>query len=146
MMSDFEKALTILSERFGRDREISLATLEGARPAVRIVDAYYEDGAFYAVTYALSNKMKQIALSPEVAVCGEWFTARGIGENLGHVLAEQNASVMAKLRVAFASRYTGGHVDESDPNTCLLRIRLTEGVLFSEGTKYTMDFVTWRCL
>ena len=33
---------------------------ENGMPCVRNVDAYYEDGAFYVITYALSNKMKQI--------------------------------------------------------------------------------------
>jgi uncharacterized pyridoxamine 5'-phosphate oxidase family protein len=69
---------------------------------VRIVNAFYEDGAFYVVTYALSSKMKQMKKNPAVGVCGEWFTAHGIGENLGHVLAPQNAEVMTKLRAAFS--------------------------------------------
>jgi hypothetical protein len=55
-----EKALSILTERFGHDTLLSLATLYEGHPDVRIVDGYYEDGSFYAVTYALSNKMKQI--------------------------------------------------------------------------------------
>lgn len=35
------------------------------RPAVRDIDAYYEDGVFYGVTYALSNKMKEISANSE---------------------------------------------------------------------------------
>ena len=138
----YDDAIRILEERFGGDTPISLATLDGGRPAVRIVNSHYEDGAFYTVTYALSNKMRQIKANPEIAVCGEWFTAQGVGENLGHVCDEQNAEIMAKLREIFASWYTNGHVDENDPNTCLLRIRLTTGVLFSHGTKYEIDFVS----
>ena len=53
-------ALQIINERFSKDTLLSLATLDGKQPKVRIVDAYYEDGAFYIVTYLLSNKMKQI--------------------------------------------------------------------------------------
>ena len=133
--------LSILTERFGHDTLISLATMDGNRPAVRIVNSYYEDGAFYTVTYALSNKMKQIKKNPEVAVCGEWFTAHGIGENLGYIRAEQNTAIAAKLREVFASWYGNGHTDESDPNTCILCVRLTNGVLFNNGTKYEIDFV-----
>ncbi len=133
-------ALSIMSARFGHDTILSLATLDGNRPSVRLVNSYYEDGAFYTVTYALSNKIRQIRKNPEVAVCGEWFTAHGIGENLGHVRNEKNQAMMARLHTVFAQWYDNGHVDENDPNTCLLRVRLTSGVLFHEGKKYVIDF------
>lgn len=134
------QAKAIMDERFGHDALISIATLDGDRPSVRTVDSYYEDGAFYTVTYALSNKIQQIQENPAVAVCGEWFTAHGVGENLGYVRDGKNAEIMPKLRTVFAEWYDNGHIDESDPNTCLLRVRLTDGVLFSDGTKYEIDF------
>jgi general stress protein 26 len=136
------KILEIMTERFGHDTLLSLATIDGNRPAVRIVNSYYEDGAFYTVTYALSNKIKQIEKNPEVAICGEWFTAHGIGENLGYVRDAENAEIMSKLRTVFAEWYDNGHTNESDPNTCLLRIRLTDGVLYNNGTRHDMDFMT----
>jgi general stress protein 26 len=129
-----------MTERFGHDTLLSVATLDGDRPSVRIVNAYYEDGAFYVVTYALSGKIKQMKKNSVVGVCGEWFTAHGIGENLGHVLAPQNAEMMAKLRAAFAEWYDNGHTNESDPNTVLLRIRLTDGVLWYDGERFEIDF------
>ncbi|MDO5423628.1 MAG: pyridoxamine 5'-phosphate oxidase family protein [Eubacteriales bacterium] len=131
---------TILTERFCKDSLIALATVEDGVPYVRTVDAVYLDGAFYVVTYALSNKMKQITKNPVAAISGEWFTAHGIGENLGHVLLPQNEKIMAVLRAAFAAWYDNGHTNEADPNTCLLKIRLTDGVLFSDGTRYDIDF------
>ena len=134
------QALSVMDERFGNDTLISVATIDGDRPAVRIVNSYYENGSFYTVTYALSNKMKQINLNPTIAICGEWFTAHGIGENLGHVCDEKNAEIMSKLRAVFAEWYDNGHTDENNPNTCILRIRLTDGVLFSNGTRYDIDF------
>lgn len=130
----------IMKERFGCDTLLSLATVEEGIPSVRIVNSYYEDGAFYVVTYAQSNKMKQIAKNPAVAVCGEWFTGHGTGENLGHVKAEENEEIMSKIRVVFDEWYGNGHTNEDDPNTCLLRIRLTDGVLFHHGTRYDIDF------
>ena len=130
----------IMNERFGHDNLIALATADGAKPFVRTVNAYYEDGSFYVVTYALSGKMQQIAKNPDVAICGEWFTANASGENLGHILREENAALAAKLREAFASWYSNGHTNESDPNTVILRIRLTDGVLFSNGTRYEIEF------
>ena len=139
-MKHNETTNKILRERFGKDSLIALATVEDGIPYVRTVDAVYLDGAFYVVTYALSGKMRQIAKNPTVAISGEWFTAHGIGENLGHVLLGQNKAVMEILRSAFAAWYDNGHTNEADPNTCLLKIRLTDGVLFADGTKYEIDF------
>ena len=130
----------IMEERFGCDTLISVATVEDGTPFVRTVNSYYEDGAFYVVTYAKSNKMKQIEKNPTVAICGEWFTAHGTGENLGHVKKLENEEIMSKIHVVFAEWYDNGHVDEDDPYTCLLRIQLTEGTLFHHGTRYDIDF------
>jgi len=134
------KVEEILKQRFGKDSLMALATVEDGIPYVRTVDTVYIDGAFYVVTYALSGKCKQIAKNPTVAICGEWFTAHGVGENLGHVLRPENKAVMEILRAAFTEWYGNGHTNEEDPNTCLLRIRLTDGVLFSNGTRYDLDF------
>lgn len=134
------KTREIMDERFGHDTLLSVATVDGTTPYVRIVNSYYEDGAFYAITSAHSNKMKQIEKNPAVAICGDWFTAHGIGGNLGHICADGNVEIADKLRQAFASWYDNGHTDESNPNTCILRIQLTEGVLFHHGTRYDIDF------
>ena len=151
-MSKYNEAMKLLEEQVGnKDGLISLSTIAlepGAdgksRPASRIVDAYYEDGAFYTVTYATSGKMQQIAQNPEVAVCiiVENFTADGIGENLGWVCDEKNAEMMTKLRTIFAEWYNEANNDE-DPNTCLLRIRLTKGLWNDahKGIRNEIDFV-----
>lgn len=132
---------SILNERFHKDCLIALATVQDGVPHVRTVNAVYIDGAFYVVTYALSGKMRQIALNENVAISGEWFTAHGIGEDLGHVLLNKNRAVMDILHTAFAAWYGNGHVNEADENTCLLRIKITDGVLFSNGKRYDIDFV-----
>ena len=57
-MKEFsQEAEQVMIERFGKDTIISLATTENATPYVRYVNAYYENGAFYVITHALSNKM-----------------------------------------------------------------------------------------
>lgn len=139
-MKHNEKTNAILSDRFGKDSLIGLATIGDGIPHVRTVDGVYIDGAFYVVTYALSGKMKQIEKAPVVAISGEWFTAHGIGENLGHVLLPENEAIMNVLRTAFAAWYGNGHTNEADPNTCLLKISLTDGVLFSDGVRYEIEF------
>ena len=130
-----EQADAILRERFRKDSLIAVATCEGNTPYVRAVDAYYLDGAFYCVTYALSNKMRQIEKHPLVGLCGEWFTGHGMAENLGHVLLEENRAMMDILRSAFSTWYSMGHVNEEDPNTILLKIMLTDGVIMALGER-----------
>lgn len=138
--TEFTKAMEVMTERFGHDTVISLATFDGNIPSVRMVNSYYEDGAFYTITYALSNKMKQIEASSTVAICGEWFTAHGVGENMGYICDERSTEIANKLREAFSAWYSNGHTNESDPNTIILRIRLTDAVLFNHGTRYDIDF------
>ena len=135
-----EPALAILAERFGKDSLIALATVEDGVPYVRTVDGYYEDGAFYVLTHALSGKMKQIGKNPVVAISGEWFTAHGTGRNLGWFGKEENARIADKMKTVFAQWIYNGHNNFEDENTCILRIDLTDGVLFSNGTKYHIDF------
>lgn len=139
-MTERKKALAIMDERFGRDRMISLATSVDDLPSVRDVNGYYRDGSFYIITHALSGKMRQIAVNPRVAVSGEWFSGHGLAEDLGHVLKEENRELISTLRQVFSSWYHNGHVDEADPNTCLLRVKLTDAVLWKDGTRYAIDF------
>ena len=126
----------IMNERFGKDNLIALATAENGVPHVRNVNAFYYDGSFYVLTYALSNKMKQIQLNPNVAIAGEWFTGHGKAVNLGWFCKEDNAAIAEKMRNAFATWIDNGHNNFSDKNTIILQIALTDGVLFSHGTKY----------
>lgn len=130
----------ILLERFGRDSVIALATAVDNMPYVRSVNAFYEDGAFYVLTYGLSNKMKQIGQNPVVALSGDWFTARGKGFNLGYFGKQENARIAGKMKQVFSAWIDNGHNDFDDVNTCILRIQLTGGILFSHGTRYEIDF------
>jgi len=149
----YDEAMKRLDEEFGnKDGLISLSTIAlqknaegGSRPAARLVNAFYENGAFYTVTYATSTKMQQIAKNPEVAICiiVEKFTADGIGENLGWVCDDKNAEIMAKVRPIFAAWYNDANNDE-DPNTCLLRVRLTKGMWYDAhtGARTVVDFAS----
>ena len=66
-----QEAEKIMTERFGKDTIIALSTVDNDMPFVRYVNAYYENGAFYIITYALSNKMKHIEKNPTVAIAGD---------------------------------------------------------------------------
>ena len=134
------EAEKIMEERFGRDTVIALATVEEDAPCVRYVNAFYEHGAFYIITYGLSNKMRQLEKNPQAAIAGDWLTARGLGRDLGDWGEAGNAEIADKLRRAFSSWIDNGHNDFQDENTRILQIRLTSGVLFSNGTRYDIDF------
>ena len=135
-----EEGLKVMEERFGKDNVIVLGTIDGEYPAVRQVNGYYEDGAFYIITYALSNKMKQIGVNPNVSVCAEWFSGKGKAVNMGYFGKEENREMAEKLRKAFASWIDNGHNNFEDENTIILQIKLEEAVLFSHGTRYELNF------
>ncbi|MGN1457029.1 MAG: pyridoxamine 5'-phosphate oxidase family protein [Acutalibacteraceae bacterium] len=135
-----QKTEKIMNGRFGKDSLIALATTENNVPYVRSVDAFYEDGAFYIITYATSNKMKQIEKNPLVAISGEWFTAHGKAKNLGYFRKKENADIAEKLKTAFAAWIDNGHNNFDDENTIILCIELTNGLLFSDGVCYDIDF------
>ena len=123
-------------ERFGKDSVIALATTENGVPYVRNVNAYYEDGAFYIITYARSNKIKHIKNNPIVAIAGDWFTAHGKGVNLGYFGKKENEMIAEKLKNAFSEWINNGHNNFDDENTIILCVELTDGLLLSHGTRY----------
>lgn len=153
-MSEFEKVMNLLDEIIGngKEEEIALATISlsaseagNPRPSVRMVSAYYEDGAFYVSTDATKNKMLEIGKNNEVAVCGmAWYTFHGKAENLGWVKDEKNADIRAKFKKVFGWFDAVG--DEDNPNSIVLKIKLTDGVIIinphsPDGKKYEIDFV-----
>ena len=139
-MKQFSReAEQIMMERFGKDTIISLATTEKATPYVRYVNAYYENGSFYIITHALSNKIKHIKENPVVAIAGQWFTAHGRGVSLGYFGKKENCVIAEKLKKVFAEWIDNGHTDFDDENTIILCVQLTEGILFSHGTRYDME-------
>lgn len=133
-----DTAEKIRIDRFGKDTVLPLATSIDNIPYVRYVNTYYEDGMFYVITNALSGKMQQIAKNPVVAICREWFTAYGIGKNLGYFGKPKNKAIAQKLRTVFSTWIDNGHNNFADRNTVILRIQLTGGTLFSHGTRYDL--------
>lgn len=143
-MSKYENSMKLMEERCGNGKEevIALATISlssnaagNPRPAVRMVCAYYEDGAFYISTDAKKNKMLQIEKNNEVSVGGlGWYAFQGTAENLGWVKDEKNAEIRAKFKKTFDWFDEVG--DEDNPNSIVLRISLTEGTIIDNEKKY----------
>lgn len=129
--------IEILNERFCKDSLMALATVdEKGIPWVRTIDAIFYEDSFYTITYSLSNKMKHIKNNATVAISGEWFSGHATAENLGHVKLDDNKEIADRLRSAFAAWYGNGHINEDDPNTVVLKMKLIDGILFSNGEKY----------
>ena len=131
-----KEAEKIMAERFGKDTVIALSTVENEVPYVRYVNAYYENGAFYIITHALSNKMRHIENNPVTAIAGEWFTAHGKGINLGYFGKEENHRIAERLKKVFSEWIDNGHNDFDDENTIILYVELIDGLLLSHGTRY----------
>ncbi len=152
-MSEYQEGMKLIDEAFGngKDNNIAIGTIalnksdDGkAMSAVRTVDAYYENGIFYIVTDARSNKMKQIGQNNQVSVAAytEMFTGVGTGENLGWVLSPKNSEIRAKLRKAFELWYDSAN-NEQDENCCILAIHLAKGTFnYNHWEKlYHIDFI-----
>lgn len=136
-----ETSASVMNRRFGRDALYALATVDkDGAPHVRTVNGYYENGSIYIITYALSRKMTQLAHDSRAAVSGDWFTANGHGRSIGPLLAPENKRLADTLKDAFSAWYGNGHINESDPNTVILEIRLQSGILFDHGSRYEIDF------
>lgn len=143
-MNKYEKAMKLMEEFCGngRDNVVALATIAlspddigNPRPAVRMVDAYYEDGVFYVSTDAKKNKTLEIEKNNEISICGlDLFAAQGRAENLGWVKDEKNAEIRAKMKEIF--EWFDAHGDEDNPDSIVLRITLTEGTITDNDQKY----------
>lgn len=135
-----EQIAEIMDMRFGCDNVIALATEQDNIPYVRGVNAYYLDGAFYVITHAKSNKIAQLALNPNCAVSGEWFSAQGVGESMGWFGLAKNADIADRLCAVFAEWIDNGHNDLDSTDCIILKIRLTSGILYADGVRYEIDF------
>lgn len=138
-MDNFKSVTELMKEQLGHDVIISLATCTENGVNVRNVDGYYKNGSVYVVTHSCSQKMKDIYRKSNVAICKDLMCSQGIGENLGNPKEEWNRELREELKKVFVAFYDR-HVNENDPRTCILKITLTNAVVFSKDTKYSIDF------
>lgn len=138
-MDSFEKSMMVCSDLFGRDFQFILATVKGKRPFLRAVDTYYENGEFWIVTHARSNKVRHIEENPNVALCNNFYSFQGNAVNAGHPLIEANQKIREKLIKEFEPWYFA-HNNEKDENMCYIKIVLNEGFFYKEGKGYKVDF------
>ncbi len=141
-MDNYQKAIQEMISLFGRDHQFCLATFSGDVPSQRFVDTYFDGGSFYVVTYALSQKVKELSANPNVSLCGRrMHSFSGRAYNIGHPLAPENAAIREKLVKVFGSWYFL-HNNEQDVNMCYIRIDPLRGFFHRDGFGYSVDFVS----
>lgn len=140
MMDSYEKAMGVLGHLFGKDCTFVLATAKDNVPSARVVDTYFTDGGFWAVTYASTAKVRELEGNPNVALCNNFYTFKGKAYNMGHPLKEENRKIRGVLSTVFAAWYFD-HNDENDPNMCFVKILPQTGYFHHDGTGYYVNFL-----
>ena len=140
-MNTYEKSLKLMNELFARDYQFSLATSNDNIPSVRFVDTFYDNNSFYIVTYAKSNKVREIENNPNVSICNKLYRFNGVAYNIGHPLKSHNSEIRKKIIAVFEPWYFK-HNDESDESMCYVKIELKNGFIYKDGLGYKVDFET----
>lgn len=139
-MDRYEECLNVLEKLFQKDTQFALATAKENIPSLRIVDVYYEEGAFYIVTYGKSRKVQEIRENPDVALCKNLHSFQGQARDIGHPLAEENQEIRKHLIHAFKPWYFE-HNNEADQEMCYVKVELTNGFFYDQGIGYQVDFI-----
>lgn len=139
-MDVFEKSMNIMNELFARDYQFAFATTSNDIPSIRFVDTYFDNGCFYVVTYSKSKKVKELEVNKNVSLCNKSYNFTGVAYNLGHPLKPQNSEIRKKLIRAFEPWYFK-HNNEDDENMCYVKVELTHGFFYKDGTGYRVDFI-----
>lgn len=135
-----KQAEALLTQRFGEEKLLALATAENNIPTVRQVNACYVDGAFYTLTARDSSKLRQIAQNPAIALSGFWFSGQGLGKDLGWAYAPENAALAQRLLPAFERWLAEESIDLPKEAVHLLQLRLTQGRILDGGQAYPFSF------
>ena len=139
-MDNYEIVIKLMKELFSRDYQFAMATTANNVPSLRFIDTCYYNGAFYAVTYENTNKVKEIAVNPNVSLCcRKGYSFSGKVYNIGHPLLPENSEIRNKIINAFAPWYFK-HNNEDD-NICLLKIVPESGFIHKNGIGYNINFI-----
>lgn len=141
MQQYFNRAMEVLNEKFGHNVVLALATVSDGNVSVREINGYYKDGKLYTITTSNSRKVKDIEAHPQVALCKQMSRLTGMATNIGHPLAPQNIELRNELRRVFALFYDS-NIDENDPKTCIIEIKLDYVETYTHYHRYAVDFKT----
>ncbi|MDO4568435.1 MAG: pyridoxamine 5'-phosphate oxidase family protein [Clostridia bacterium] len=139
-MNEFERVRLIMDRVFSCDMIFAFATCVNDIPSVRCVDACYYEGRFYIVTYASTNKVRQITENPRAAMTNkQMHSFSGLARNIGHPLKPQNSEIRNALIPVFADWYFQ-HNDEGDDDMCYIEFEPQTGFVHDGGMGYRVDF------
>lgn len=138
-MELYNKSIKVMNELFAKDYQFALATSVNNIPSVRFVDTFFDNGSFYIVTYGKSKKVKDIEANPNVSLSNKQYRFHGMAYNIGHPLESHNAEIREKILVAFEPWYFE-HNNEDDENMCYIKIELSSGFFYKDGTGFNVDF------
>lgn len=133
-MNAFDQSITVLEELFSRNREFVLATVRGGVPAQRVVDAFYDDGAFWFLTHAQSNKVEEIRCNSHVSLCREFHNFNGVARFVG-----EQPSVKRRLDKPHEPWYFIPS-DHRARSMCYIRVELSHAFFHKDGVGYKVDF------
>lgn len=138
-MNTYQKAVQAMKDLFAKDYQFALATSKDNVPSLRYVDTYYDEGDFYIVTYAKSQKVQEIENNCNISLCRELYRFSGKAYNIGHPFRPENKDIREKLIQAFEPWYFA-HNNEQDENMCYVKVELSDGFVYKDGTGYRVDF------
>ena len=137
--SELEKKLV---ERYGQDNIMIMATVsKDLVPRMRVLDLFYHEGSIYTVGHKMTRKSEDILINPVVTLQNGWNEFVGPAINIGHPLKEENKEIR-EVFIKMLSWYFDVN-DESDENTCYLKITPTNAIFDDRENKkrYLIDFV-----
>lgn len=139
-MDEYRQCLEVMKELFSKDLTYSFATVKDNVPSLRVIDAYYDNEAFWIVTYSQSRKVIEIENNPHAALCNNLYSFQGKAFNAGHPLNENNKEIREKIIKVFHSWYFD-HNDENDEHMCYVKFVPQRGFFYKNGTGYKPDFI-----
>jgi general stress protein 26 len=139
-MDMYEKAMEVMEELFAKDCVFAMATAQDNRPSVRFVDTFFQDGSFFVVTHAKTQKVRELETNSHVALSNHFYRFSGYAHNIGHPLTPENQELRSKLIEVFEPWYFP-HNDENDQDMCYVRIELVEGFFCKDGMGYAVNFL-----
>ena len=133
-MTVFEKSVAVLGELFAQSSEFVLATVRGDVPAQRVVRAFYDDGAFWILTHARSNKVQEIEHNSSVSLCREFHVFSGSA----HFMGEEQTEPALWNRPA--ERWYFIPSDDKAEEMGYLRVNVKRAFFHKDGVGYKVDF------
>ena len=140
-MNTYDKSLKVMTELFSKDLPFYLATAKDEIPSLRVVDTYYDNEAFWIVTYRQSNKVIEIECNPNVSLCSNLYSFKGKAYNAGHPLIDENKAIREKLIEVFKDWYFL-HNNEKDEGMCYVKFIPEKGFFYKDGTGYKANFAS----